>query len=233
VPASATQRVLRELFRRWGLPQRLRVDNGAPWGSWSDLPTDLSLWLIGLGVQMHWNHPNRPQENGIIERSQGTGKRWAEPHACSSVQQLQQQFDAMDRIQREVYAEKGQLPRLQAHPGLSQVERPYRRSREKATWDFQRVLEHLADYAVTRRVGPHGHVSLYNRNYYVGHLHSRRTVQIMFDPDTLQWLVVADQGQLLNRLAVKEMTEETIRALGVTKKCNRPRSQYRKGKRRR
>jgi hypothetical protein len=210
------------------MPQRLRVDNGTPWGSWSDLPTDLSLWLIGLGVDMHWNHPNRPQENGIIERSQGTGKRWAEPHACDTVQQLQHHFDAMDRIQREVYAERGKPTRLQAHPGLSQVQRPYRRAGEKTAWKLQRVLDHLAGYAVTRRVGPHGHVSIYNRNYYVGVIHSRRTVQIMFDPDTLHWLVVTDNGQLLNRLPVKEISMKAIRTLAVTKKTNRPRSQYRK-----
>jgi hypothetical protein len=230
VPATETQRILRDLFAHWGMPQRLRVDNGSPWGSWSDLPTDLSLWLIGLGVNMHWNHPNRPQENGVIERSQGTGKRWAEPHACATVKQLQQQFDAMDRIQREVYADKGKLTRLQAHPGLSQVHRPYSRAREQATWNFQRVLEHLSGYAVTRRVGPHGHVSIYNRNYYIGIIHSRRTVQIMFDPEKPNWLVVDEDGHLLNRLAVKEITEPSIRTLRVTKKSNHPRSQYRKRK---
>jgi transposase InsO family protein len=213
------------LFAHWGLPQRVRVDNGSPWGSWSDLPTDLSLWLIGLGVDMHWNHPNRPQENGVIERSQGTGKRWAEPHACATVSPLQRHFDAMDRIQREVYADQGKPTRLQAHPGLSQVHRPYRRAREKAIWNFQRVLEHLSGYAVTRRVGPHGHVSIYNRHYYLGIIHSRRTVQIMFDPEEPTWLVVDAEGHLLNRLAVKEITEPNIRALRVTKKSNRPRSQ--------
>jgi transposase InsO family protein len=118
VPAAETQRILRELFVQLGLPHCLKVDNGSPWGSWSDLPTDLALWLIGLGVTMHWNTPNRPQENGVIERSQGTGKRWAEPFACESVEELQDRLDHMDRIQREVYAEKGQPTRLQAHPGL-------------------------------------------------------------------------------------------------------------------
>ena len=32
------QQQLRAAFARWGLPHRLRVDNGKPWGSWSDLP---------------------------------------------------------------------------------------------------------------------------------------------------------------------------------------------------
>jgi hypothetical protein len=42
------QEVLRRTFTQWGLPRCLRVDNGHPWGSWSDLPRDLALWVIGL-----------------------------------------------------------------------------------------------------------------------------------------------------------------------------------------
>jgi hypothetical protein len=212
------------------MPQRIRVDNGSPWGSWSDLPTDLSLWLIGLGVNVHWNHPKRPQENGVIERSQGTGQRWAEPHACATVQQLQRRFETMDRIQRESYAVQGKATRLQAHPGLMHRQRPYCRAREKGMWKLQRVLDHLSGYAISRRVGPHGHVCLYNRHYYVGFIHKRRTVQIIFDPDNLHWLVLNQDGHLLNRLAVKEITEKSIRQLRVTRKANRPRSQYRKRK---
>ena len=230
MPAAETQRILRDLFVRWGLPHKMRVDNGSPWGSWSDLPTDLALWLIGLGVDMHWNTPNRPQENGVIERSQGTAKCWAEPGACASVTQLQKQLDYMDRIQREVYAEKGKLTRLQTHPGLAHSGRFYTRVWEKSHWEFQQVVEHLAGYAVARRIGPSGHISLYNRRYYVGVVHSQQYAQVMFDPEQQNWLVVDEDGRLLNRLAVKEMTEENVRNLRVTKKENRPRSQYQKRK---
>src|SRR5215831_5770740 len=73
------QTVLRQAFERWGRPGQVRVDNGAPWGSASDLPTELSLWLVGLQVTTIANPPRQPQKNGGVERSQGTGKRWAEP----------------------------------------------------------------------------------------------------------------------------------------------------------
>jgi hypothetical protein len=42
------QTVLRRVFRRWGRPRRLRVDNGIPWGAMADLPSELTLWLLGL-----------------------------------------------------------------------------------------------------------------------------------------------------------------------------------------
>jgi transposase InsO family protein len=65
------QTVLRNTFKRWGRPLRFRVDNGVPWGSSGDLPPDLVLWLLGLGVETVTNPPRRPQDNGVVERSQG------------------------------------------------------------------------------------------------------------------------------------------------------------------
>jgi hypothetical protein len=218
VPAQESQRILRHLFAQWGRPRCLRVDNGTPWGSWSDLPTDLALWVIGLGLDMHWNHPRRPQENGVIERSQGTGKNWAEPFACDSVAQVQVNIDDMDRIQREVYPVVGTESRQQAFPGLAHSGRSYSLAWEEDHWDFQRVVGHLSGYAVTRRIGPAGHMWIYNRRYYVGIVHAKQSAQVMFDPDQLHWLVADSEGRLLNRLAVKEITEANIRNLEVTLK---------------
>src|SRR5580765_8532727 len=57
VPAAQTQALLREWLARWGRPAQMRVDNGTPWGSSDAVPTPLALWLIGLGIGMHWNDP--------------------------------------------------------------------------------------------------------------------------------------------------------------------------------
>jgi len=65
---------LRQVFGRWGLPQRLRVDNGYPWGSSGDFPPEMALWLIGLGIDRVWIAPACPQKNGVVERAQGTGQ---------------------------------------------------------------------------------------------------------------------------------------------------------------
>ena len=82
VPLGQVQQQLRAGFRRWGLPEALRVDNGSPWGSWSDLPPPLALWLVGLGLRLLWNPPRRPQANGVVERSHGVAQAWAEPRRC-------------------------------------------------------------------------------------------------------------------------------------------------------
>src|SRR5439155_13638129 len=162
------QRQLRAAFCRWGLPARLRVDNGKPWGSWSDLPPALALWLIGLGIDLAWNEPRRPQQNGVVERSQGTGKRWAEPHRCSSAAELQGRLDDDDRLQRERYPVAGGLSRWQLFAGLAHSGRPYREADEAQGWDLRRVGENLASYAVGRQVRREGKWSDYKHNLYFG-----------------------------------------------------------------
>jgi hypothetical protein len=52
VDRHAIQHSLRVIFARWGLPQRLRVANGYPWGSTGEFPPELALWLLGLGLEL-------------------------------------------------------------------------------------------------------------------------------------------------------------------------------------
>src|SRR5436309_809815 len=101
VDRHAIQDELRRAFAAWGLPGRLRVDNGFPWASTGEFPTEMALWLIGLGVEVVWIAPGCPQHNGVVERAQGTGQNWAEPPTCRSAAELQRRCDRLDRLQRE------------------------------------------------------------------------------------------------------------------------------------
>lgn len=84
VSGTDGQAWMRKVFARWGLPERLRGDNGAPWGRWNDLPPVLALWWRGLGIALIWNHARRPQENGFVERVNGLVAQGGEPQACPS-----------------------------------------------------------------------------------------------------------------------------------------------------
>jgi transposase InsO family protein len=151
---------VRLAFGRWGLPGRFRVDNGVPWGSWGEFPTDLSLWLIGLGVAMHWNNPRSPQENGVVERSQGTSNRWCEPWACPTPAELQERLEWTDRLYRENYPYRERMSRMAFFPGLRHSGRPYDPAREPTLWKWSRVADQLAARVVFRRVDQSGQVSL-------------------------------------------------------------------------
>jgi hypothetical protein len=215
VSDTAVQQALRQAFAVWGLPQRVRVDNGKPWGSWSDLPPQLSLWMIGLGIEMIWIPPRTPQQNGVVERSQGTGKRWGEPGRCATVETLQQRFDDLDRLQRQEYPHQRERTRWEVYPELEHSGHKYSRARERTHWDIARVRTHLAAYAVTRKVDKTGNVSLYNRNQYVGVVHGGKTVYLMFDPESSEWLFADQEGRELRRRAATEITAERITALQV------------------
>ena len=56
-------------FRRYGLPRRMLMDNGSPWGSDLEHPnTPLTAWLVRLGVQVVHSGPYHPQTVGKDER---------------------------------------------------------------------------------------------------------------------------------------------------------------------
>jgi hypothetical protein len=188
---------MRLAFGRWGLPAGFRLDNGIPWGSAGDLPTDLALWLIGLGTGLTFNPPARPDKNGVVERSQGTGKRWAEPWTCATPAELQRHVDAMDRILREEYPSIAGHSRRAAFPALAHSGRPYSQAWEKRAWDLDKVLAHLAEYAVVRRVDKSG-------------------IYVLLDPVRREWIFADARGQQLRSQPAEEISRERIQSLTVT-----------------
>jgi hypothetical protein len=207
---------LRRAFARWGLPGRLRVDNGVPWGSWGDFPTDRSLGVIGLGIEVHWNNPRSPRENGVVERSQGTSARWCEPWTCGSPEELQGRLDRMDRLYRETYPYRERLSRMAFFPGLAHSGMPYDPAREPALWEWPRVAEHLSTYVVKRRVDSKGQVSLYSYNHYVGYIHRGKDVYVMYDPNRGAWLFADRAGQQLRSIPAELLSRQRIMDLDVT-----------------
>jgi transposase InsO family protein len=56
-------------FRRYGLPERMLMDNGAPWGNDREHPyTPLTVWLLRLGIGVSHSRPYHPQTQGKEER---------------------------------------------------------------------------------------------------------------------------------------------------------------------
>jgi len=118
VEPRVVQAQLRGVFGRWGLPGRIRVDNGVPCGSPADLPPALALWWIGLGIEVTWNRPRRAQENGQVERFHGLLEQWAEPARCADLAALRERVGWAVRLQREVYPAVDGRSRRTASPGL-------------------------------------------------------------------------------------------------------------------
>lgn len=203
------------------MPQGIRVDNGWPWGSAGELPTDLALWLIGLGLQVHWNPPRCPQKNGVVERSQGTGKRWAHPATCPDVEALRCRLREQDEIQREHYPSILGKTRMEAFPGLRHSGRPFRPEEEVARWDVRRALDHLSEYVLIRRVDQGGTISLYNRSRYVGKALRGQEVYVTLDPLTTEWMYRDVTGHCHTRHTAEELAPERIFRLDVSRHRDR------------
>jgi len=205
---------LRCVFACWGLPEHLRVDNGYPWGSGGEFPPEMALWLIGLGIDMVWIPPACPQQNGVVERAQGTGQNWAEPETCAGPEELQARCDALDQRQRERYPYRGRS-RLEVYPELKHTQRRYRPRREAAEWDVTRVWSVVANELVARRVDRSGSISLYHRTRYVGKPHVGTIVYVSLDPAGPTWVIADAKGNELRTHRADELNAERIRSLSV------------------
>lgn len=107
------QRSYEKAFREFGLPLAMRTDNGPPFASTgAGGLTQLSAWLVKLGISLERIDPGRPQQNGRHERMHRTLKaETARPPRSS----LRAQQAAFKRFVREFNEERphealGQIP---------------------------------------------------------------------------------------------------------------------------
>jgi transposase InsO family protein len=65
---ATVQAELTAIFRQFGLPRRMLMDNGSPWGDSSQPWTKFTVWLIRLGISVSHGRPYHPQTQGKEER---------------------------------------------------------------------------------------------------------------------------------------------------------------------
>jgi len=85
---------MERVFREYGIPERIRSDNGAPFASNGECGlTDLAVWWVELGI--HWERiePGHPQQNGRHERMHRTLKEATMQPPASSWRQQQLRFE--------------------------------------------------------------------------------------------------------------------------------------------
>jgi transposase InsO family protein len=81
-------------FREFGLPRRIRTDNGAPFGSSGETGlTALSAWWIQLGIVPERIQPGKPQQNGRHERMHRTLKQETALPPAPNRRRQQERFD--------------------------------------------------------------------------------------------------------------------------------------------
>lgn len=163
---NTVQGHLERAFRTYGLPESMLTDNGAPWwGPCGGGLTQLSMWLVQLGVRLIRCRPRHPQTQGKEERFHRTLKAEVLAHrTLSTFSHCQQEFDRW----RSIY----NFDRPHDSLGLDVPATRYEPSSRPFPDPFPQV-EYAPEDQI-RKVRSDGSVSYKNRRLEVGQgLHKR------------------------------------------------------------
>ena len=93
--AAEAQPVFTRLFNEYGLPLRIRTDNGVPFATTTLARlSKLSAWWVRLGILPEFIEPGRPDQNGRHERMHRTLKAATTRPAAGSLGAQQRRFNA-------------------------------------------------------------------------------------------------------------------------------------------
>jgi len=146
------------LFETYGLPSRIRTDNGVPFASNALARlSQLSVWFIKLGIYPELIEPGKPQQNGVHERMHRTLKQEATIPPASSLRAQQRKFD---RFLEEFNQERPHEALEMKRPG--EIYQLSRRAMPKRveTYDYP------AHYLV-RRVSRAGTIRVFHKQIFV------------------------------------------------------------------
>jgi transposase InsO family protein len=156
---SSVVAALTAAFRRYGLPERMLMDNGPPWGKdFAHRHTKLTAWLMRLGIEPLHGRPHHPQTQGKNERFNGTLNREViVGESFANLRAVQRRFDTW----LEVYNRQRPHQAIGDQPPASR----YR----QAERDFPEQLAPIVygDDFLVRRVSTGGRISLNNRRLFV------------------------------------------------------------------
>jgi putative transposase len=178
--------VFERAFKEFGLPQRIRTDNGVPFASAHALYglSTLAVWWLRLGIQIERIAPGQPQQNGRHERMHLTLKQDTTKPAAANVLQQQARFDAFLARYNEDRPHQALDMKVPADL-YTRSPRVYRGLQE-LTYPF-----HDATFTVTRC----GRICFHGRKINLSHVFAGQNVGVTQVGDRL-WLVTFMQYDL-------------------------------------
>jgi hypothetical protein len=210
------QLALRTGFVQYGLPLRISLDHDSAFydnTSQSPFPSRLHLWLVALGIEVVFIDKQPPAAHAIIERTHQTmsrqtlsGQPWCSQGAL---------WYGLDARREAVNSRlpcrslAGQAP-LVAYPQAARSPRPYRLEWEVELLDLGRVYGLLATGRWFRRSSCHGEFRLGMQRYNAGRPCAKTTLEITFDPATLEFVTQTEGAGSSKRFAVLGLTSADL-----------------------
>jgi putative transposase len=187
--------VFTRLFKRYGLPEIIRVDNGGPFASTGPAGLSrLSAWWVRLGIRVEFTRPAHPQDNGAHEQFHRVLKKETTGPAA--------------------YTRRGQQHRTTVWVRSYNHRRPHEALGQKTPAAFYRVskrrfpkglpsLVYAPGYLV-RRVRSNGEIRWAGRKRFVGEafvgqplglfVESKEKTAVYFGKQLLGFLIESDSG---------------------------------------
>ena len=212
------------IFKKWGKPKSIRVDNGEPFGSSiSGVTTELALWLIGYGIHVIWNKPSCPQQNGKVERNQSTSRRWSEILKCPNLEVAQKRLDEAAAIQRDYFpvSRLKNKTRKEVFEQLYTIQRPW----DEQDFDPIRVYDFLKTKKYIRKVSSNRQITHFGYKPGIGAAYKGQYVSLRFEvipknqeEPTLSWLIYDSVGKFIKKIDASYLSKQKLLNLNVMSK---------------
>ena len=161
IKTLGTKQVFTRLFKAYGLPQRIRSDNGTPFASKATAGLSrLSMWWIRLGILPERIEAGKPQQNGRHERMHRTLKQETTRPPAQSMKTQQRRFELFQQTynHERPHEALGQRPPASCYRTSSRL------------WPGKLPELDYPDYFDVRRVSHCGGIYWRNGMVYVSHL---------------------------------------------------------------
>jgi len=176
---SQTRNVFKKVFREYGLPDAIRIDNGTPFaGRCVGALSRLSIWWIQLGIAPERIDKGSPYQNGRHERMHRTLKLEAVSTMTSNLKEQQRLFDEF------IYDYNNHRP----HEALNhEVPAHYYRKSSRSYVEKPPAIEYDLGYTV-RSVRYNGYFRFNGQLYYLTDLLHKQRIALKEFADG-QWKI--------------------------------------------
>jgi hypothetical protein len=156
------QAVFLGLFRRYGVPKVIRVDNGKPFGSGGPAGlTRLSAWWTALGIRVEFIRPGHPEQNGSHEQMHRVLKAETTVPVSSTLRAQQRRLMRWSRIYNQERPHEGLGERTPAECYRLKPPVAKRGGESVGAWDYPGSWE-------SRRVRSNGEIRWEGRRRFIG-----------------------------------------------------------------
>jgi len=207
---------LRLAFEEFGLPRAIQVDRDSVFidnTSDSPFPSQLHLFLIGLGISLCFIEVSPPAKQAMVERSHQTlHGQVTKGQAYKIWGTLFKKTNQRRKILNEKYPSRslGKKAPLELHPKAKHSGRFYSVEKEAQLFDLKRVYKYLAKCCWYRKVSKDKTVSFNAKVYYLKNATPNTHLQIKFCNRSKKLIFRDAKELIIAKLPMKTFSKESI-----------------------